>query len=126
MIRLLHLRASGQLTEGQWCSLLNLESHRDDYRAAQGPNWEGVEAGCRLIRDGTGTDVDEDVLQNLICSVWTSPTMSLISFPEPPTLSFEVTRCLKFYGAYDKAVPSYSTTLSTSLRSAVDFVRPFC
>lgn len=82
-MRLLHLRASGQLTEGQWRSLRSLKSHRDEFKAAQGSIWQGIEADCQLIRDGTGTDMDEDVLQNLICMVWTSPMMSLISFPPP-------------------------------------------
>ncbi len=92
-MRLLHLRASGQLTEGQWCSLRSLKSHRDEYRTAPGSTWQGIEADCRLIRDGTGTDVDEDVLQNLICIVWPTSTMSLISFPERHTLSYEVPQC---------------------------------
>lgn len=60
IMRLLHLRASGQLTEGQWCSLRSLKSHRDEYRTAPGSTWQGIEADCRLIRDGTGTEVDEE------------------------------------------------------------------
>lgn len=72
IIRLLKLRASGQLMEGQWRSLRSLQSHRDEYRAARGSTWQGVDASCQIIRLETGTDVDEDVLQELICSVWKS------------------------------------------------------
>lgn len=56
-----------------------METHRDEYRAAGGSLWQGVESDCQFIKDRTDTDLDEEVLQNLICSVRTESEMSLIS-----------------------------------------------
>jgi hypothetical protein len=82
IIRLLHLRLSGQLTENQWCALLSLESHRGKYKAGGGSLWAGVETNCRDIKKWTGTDVEEDVLENMTCSVRTSLLIDLYFFQD--------------------------------------------
>ena len=57
------------MTESQWGALLNLESNRDKYKAAGGPVWLDIEGKCRLIKEWTSTDVDDDILEKMICIV---------------------------------------------------------
>ena len=69
VMRLLHLHSSGRLTESQWSDLLSLKSHKDKYKATGGSLWLDIETQCRLIREWTSTDAEDDVLESLICSV---------------------------------------------------------
>jgi len=68
-MRLLHLRLSGQLTENQWSALLNLKSHKDKLKISDTSFWPDVDRNCRSIKIWTGTDVEQDVLEDLICIV---------------------------------------------------------
>jgi hypothetical protein len=83
------LRAdSGQLTENQWCASLSLESHWDKYKTAGGSLWLGVETICRDIKKWTGTDVEQDVLEKMTCSVRTVSLTNLYFFRTVCTLNY--------------------------------------
>jgi hypothetical protein len=90
IIRLLHLRFSGQLTENQWCALLSLESHRDKYKIAEGSLWLDVETNCQDIKKWTGTDIEQEVLENMTCIVRTDLLTNLYLFQD--SLLFKLCR----------------------------------
>ena len=68
-MRLLHMHLSGQLTENQWSTLLNLKSHKDKLKATDTSFWPDVDRNCQNIKIWANTNVEQDVLEDLICIV---------------------------------------------------------
>jgi len=68
-MRLLHMRLSGQLTENQWSALLNLKSHKDKLKITDTSFWPDVDRACQDIKIWANTNVEQDVLEDLICIV---------------------------------------------------------
>jgi hypothetical protein len=79
-MRLLHLRLSGQLTENQLSALLNLKSHKDELKITDTSFWADVDRNCQYIKIWTNTNVEQDVLEDLICIVRTVLLTSLQLF----------------------------------------------
>jgi hypothetical protein len=63
------MRLSGQLTENQWSALLNLKSHKDQLKITDTSFWPDVDRTCRNIKIWANTNVEQDVLEDLMCIV---------------------------------------------------------
>jgi hypothetical protein len=57
------------MTENQWCALLELRSYRERYKAAGDELWHSIQLGCRDIKKLADTDIGEDILEGILCTV---------------------------------------------------------
>lgn len=57
------------MTENQWRALLELQSHREKYKAVEDELWLSVQSNCHEIKKAAATDIEVDILESVLCSV---------------------------------------------------------